>query len=81
MLQATSVHYDSSQPLVLACDASLYNLSTIQVVDRLEYPVCFVSSSLIAAKRNYSHFDKEAMHIWFGVIKFNKYIYFHHFTI
>ena len=72
-----SSHFDDTKPIIMACDASPFGvgaiLSQIQS-DGSEHPVTYVSHSLIPAKQNYSHLDKEALAIIFGVGKFRQYI-------
>ena len=58
----------------MACDASPFSvgviLSQIQS-DGAEHPVAYTSRSLSPAEQNYSHLDKEALTIIFGVGKFH----------
>ena len=62
----------------MACDASPFGvgaiLSQIQA-DGSERPVACASRSLSPAEQNYSHLDKEALAIIFGVGKFHQYTY------
>ena len=70
-------HFDDTKPIVMACDASPFGvgaiLSQIQS-DGSEHPVAYASRSLSPAEQNYSHLDKEALAIIFGVGKFRQYI-------
>ena len=66
-------HFDDTKPIVMACDASPFGvgaiLSQIQS-DESEHPVAYASRLLSPAEQNYSHLDKEALAIIFGVGKF-----------
>ena len=77
-------HFDDSLPLVLACDASPYGLGAVlshEMSDGEEKPVGFASRTLSKAKSNYSHLDKEALAIIYGVKKFHQYLHGRHFSI
>ena len=47
----------------------------------IERPIAYVSRTLSIAECNYSHLDKEALAIIFGVKKFHQYCYGHPFKI
>ena len=72
-------HFDDTKPIVMVCDASRSPfgvgtiLSQIQL-DGSEHPVTYASHLLSSAEQNYSHLDKEALAIIFGVGKFHQYI-------
>ena len=74
-LQADSLltHYDTSKPLILACDASDHGIGAVlsHIVDgNLERPVAYISRTLSAAEKHYSQLEKEALAIVFTVKKF-----------
>ena len=64
------VHYDPSKELILACDASPYELSAVlshHGPNGQEQPVAYASRSLGAAEKNYSQLEKEGLAIIFGI--------------
>ena len=76
-------HFDSSKPLLLACDASPYGVGAVlsHVVDGdKEQPIAYISRSLSAAERKYSQLDKEALAIVFGASRFHQFKYGRQFT-
>ena len=69
---------------MLACDASPFGVAAVlshQFPDGSERPITYASKSLSAAEKNYSHLDKEALAIVFGVKRFHNYIYGRRFHI
>ena len=85
-LQADSLltHYDTSKPLILACDASDHGIGAVlsHIVDgNLERPVAYISRTLSAAEKHYSQLEKEALAIVLAVKKFHRYLLGRHFLI
>lgn len=78
------VHFDPSQPLTLACDASPWGIGAVlshQFTDGTERPIAFASRSLSKAEQGYAQIDREALGVVFGIKKFRQYLYGHQFTI
>lgn len=77
-------HFDSKNPILLACDASPYGLGVVlsQLNEQgIEKPVCFASRTLTSAEKNYSQLERESLSIIFGITKFHDYLLGLHFTI
>ena len=78
------MHFDDQFPLLLECDTSPYGLGAVlshQMSDGTERPVCLASRTLTKAEQNYSHLDKEALAIVYGVKKYHQYLYGRQFEI
>lgn len=69
--------YDPKKKIVVAADASPYGVGAVlsHVVNGVEKPVLFASSTLSPAEKNYSQPHREALAIIFAVKRFYKYIY------
>ena len=77
-------HFDDTLPLILACDASPYGVGAVlshRMPNGEERPVGFASRTLSKAEKNYSHLDKEALAIIYGVKKFHQYLHGRRFEI
>ncbi|CAB3244064.1 unnamed protein product [Arctia plantaginis] len=71
-------HYEEGRALVLSVDISAYGLGAVlahRFPDGSERPVSYVSRTLNQAERNYSQIDKEALAIFYGVIRHHQYLY------
>ena len=78
------MHFDDQLPLIVECDASPFGLGAVllhHMPDGSERPIGFSSRTLTRAERNYSHLDKEALVIIFGVKKYHQYLYSRRFDI
>lgn len=77
------VPYDSSKHSTVICDASPYGVGSalVQKFNRINRPVMFASTMLTETEQKYSHLEKKAMAIIFGVKKFHKYLYGRKFTL
>ncbi|XP_062585296.1 uncharacterized protein K02A2.6-like [Saccostrea cucullata] len=77
-------HYNTDLPLKLACDASPYGTGCVlshTSSDGSERPIAYASRTLKKAERGYSQIDKEALSIYWGIQKFNTYLFGKHFTL
>lgn len=77
------VHFDNNKEVVLACDASPYGLGAVishKTADG-DRPIAFASRSLTKAEKNYSHLEKEALALVFGVTRFRNYLLGRSFTL
>ncbi len=75
--------YDPNKPIILATDASPYGVGAVlsHLVNGVEKPVMFVSSSLSPAEKNYSQLHREALAIIFALKKLHNYLYAQKFVI
>jgi len=81
---ALLVHYDPDCDLLLTCDASPYGVGAVlshHLAKGVERPIAFASRTLAPAERRYSHLDKEALAIIFGLKHFHQYLAGRHFVI
>lgn len=75
--------YDPEKEIIVAADASPYGVGAAMshVINGVEKPVLFASSTLSPAEKNYSQPQREALAIVFALRKFYKYIYGKKFKI
>ncbi|XP_062574192.1 uncharacterized protein K02A2.6-like [Saccostrea cucullata] len=77
-------HYDPNKPVKLACDVSPYGIGSVLshvMDDGTERPIALASRSLTKAEKAYSQIDKEALALYWGVVKFHTYLYGRRFTL
>ncbi|XP_060810048.1 uncharacterized protein K02A2.6-like [Amyelois transitella] len=77
-------HYEEGRPLVLSVDSSAYGIGAVlahRYPDGSERPVSCASRTLNQAERNYSQLDKEALAIYYGILKHHQFLYGRHFTL
>lgn len=70
---AILIHFDPDKLLVLTCDASPYGVSAVLShpdENNIDRPICFASRTLKTVEKGYSHLDKKASAIIFGIKKF-----------
>lgn len=77
------MHYNPALPIILTTDASKDGIGAClaHVKGNQEHPIAFASRTLNKAETGYSMVDKEALGIFFGVVKFQQYLIGRRFTI
>ena len=78
------IHYDTSLPLKLACDASHYGVGAViahMLPSGEEKPIAYGPRTLSKMEQNYAQVEKEALAIIFGIQKFHQYIYGRKFLV
>lgn len=78
------VNFDDAKPLYLSCDASPYEVGAVlsyRFPDGTDRPIGYMSRSLSSADWGYSHLEKEALAIIFGLKTFHQYLFGKHCTI
>ena len=77
------IHFDNKKEVLVACDASPYGLGAVlsHPTPEGDRPVAFASRSLTKAEQNYSHLEKEALALVFGVTRFRNYLLGREFTL
>ena len=77
-------HFDSTQKLTLACDASSYGVGAVlahKMPDGSERPIGYASRTLTKSERNCSQLEKEGLSCIFGIKKFHDYVFGHAFEL
>ena len=77
-------HYDPTQPIRLAADASAYGIGVVishVLPSGEEKPVAFASQTLTQSERNYAQIEREVLALVFGVKRFHQYLYGWKFTL
>ena len=77
-------HFDSTQKLTLACDASSYGVGAVlahKMPDGSKRPIGYASRTLTKSERNYSQLEKEGLSCIFGIKKFHDYVFGHAFEL
>lgn len=78
------VHFDPSLPVLLATDASPYEVGATlshRYSDGSERPIQFASQTLSEVQQRYSQIDREALAVVFGVLKLHQFLYGRKFTM
>ncbi|KAG8180416.1 hypothetical protein JTE90_022765 [Oedothorax gibbosus] len=77
------IHFDNKKEVLVACDASPYGLGVVlsHPTPEGDRPIAFASRSLTKAEKNYSHLEKEALALVFGVTRFRNYLLGREFTL
>lgn len=77
------VHFDPSQEISLACNASPYGISAVLSHCFREggKPIAFASRTLTMTEKNYSQIDKEALALVWGVKHFYQYLFGRRFVL
>ena len=78
------MHFDSSLPVTVACDASPVGLGVVlshSMPDGEELPIQFVSRSVTRAEQKYSQIEREGLGIIFDVKRFYPFLFGRKFTL
>ena len=78
------IHFDSSLPVTVACDASQVGLGVVLshiMPDGQERKIQFASRLLTRAEQKYSQIEREGLGIFFGVKRFNPFLFGRKFTL
>ena len=71
-------HYNPDLEIIVASDSSSYDIGSCslhKMTDGTSKPIAHSSRALLAAEKNYSQIEKEALAIIFAVSKFHRFIY------
>jgi hypothetical protein len=77
------VSFNPNLPLVLTCYSSQYAVGTVlsHVINGVESPISFASSTLSDSERNNSQLERMGLVLIFGVQKFHKYLFGNKFVL
>ena len=81
---AVLVHFNSSKPLILACDASQYGIGAVLshiFENGREKPIAYTSRTLNPAEKRHSQLEKGGLAIVSGIKKFHNFLYGRHFIV
>lgn len=71
-------HFNPEKELILATDASDYGVGAVllhKYEDGRTKAIAHASRTLVAAEKNYSQIEKEALSIIFGITKYNRFLH------
>lgn len=78
------MHFDSSLPVTVACDASPVGVGAVLsriIPDGEEIPTQFASRSLTRSEKKYSHIKREVLESFFGVKRSYSFLFGRKFTL
>jgi len=75
--------FNPALPIRVTCDNSSYGVGCVlsHVIEGVEKPIAFASSTLSSAEAKYSQLEREGLAIIFAIKKFHKYLWGRKFTL